>query len=137
MAPRRQPATADGDTAWHQFRLAGLRLVRSGELTTKAVGARCGLTYAQARRFIFLRGDLGRIGPSPFFFLEEENLRAKYPVINATMVLGLSQDTLSRVCASFFNEMSSDRQAAARDHFNSSLSPGRSWVDGLLSRHKD
>jgi len=136
MAPRRPPATADGDAASHQARRTGLRLVRSGELTTKAFGERFGLSYAQARRFIIRGGARRRPGPSPSFSSDEEDLLAKYLVVNATIGRGLSQDALSQVCASYLAELSPERQAAARAQFNGSLSPGRSWVTGFLSRHQ-
>jgi len=59
---------------------------------------------------------------------------AKYLVVNATIGRGLSQDALSRVCASYLAELSSERQAATRAQSNGSLSPGRSWVTGFWSR---
>ena len=105
MAPRRPPATADGDAASHQARRTGLRLVRSGELTTKAFGERFGLSYAQARRFIIRGGALRRPGPSPFFSSDKEDLLSKYLVVNATIGRGLSQDALSQVCASYLAEL--------------------------------
>jgi len=63
MALRRPPATADSEAASPQARLTGLRLLRSGELTTKASGERFGLSYAQARRFNIRGGALRRPGP--------------------------------------------------------------------------
>jgi len=136
MAPRRPPATADGDASSHQARLTGLRLLSSGELATKAFGERFGLSYAQSRRFITCGGSLRRPGLSPFFSSDEEDLLAKYIVVNASIGLGLSQDALSRVCASYLRELSPERQAAARAQFNGSLSPGRTLVTGFLSHHQ-
>ena len=52
MPPRRRLATADGDAASYQTMFAGLRLSRTGKLSTKAFGNRFGLVSAQARRFI-------------------------------------------------------------------------------------
>ena len=136
IAPRRPPATEDGDAARHQARVTRLRLFRSGELTTKVFGDRFWLSYAQARRFIICGGALRRPGPSPLFSSDEEHLLAKYLVVNATLGRGLSQDALTRVCASYLAELSPERQAAPRAQFNGSLSHGNSWVNGFLSRHK-
>jgi len=56
--------------------------------------------------------------------------------VNATIGRWPSQDALTHVCASYLAELSPERQAAARARFNGSLSPGRRWVNGFLSRQQ-
>jgi len=104
-------------------------------MTTKAFAARFRMSYAQARYFVLNGGVLRRRGPSPFFKPEEEALLAKFLATNATIGRGLTQDSLSRICALYLSELSSDRQAAARARFNGSLTPGRGWVSCFLDRH--
>jgi len=135
MAPGGRPALKEDADALHESRLASLRLVRSGALTTAAFAQRFRLSYSKARRFILRDGALRKPGPGPFFTPNEEGLLVKYSVINASIGRGLSQEALSRVCALFLSELSAERQAAARARFNGSLSPGRSWVMCFLGRH--
>jgi len=135
MAPGGRPALEEDADALHESRLAGLRLVRRGALTTAAFAQRFRLSYSKARRFILRDGALRKPGPGPFFTPDEEGLLVKYLVINASIGRGLSQEALSRVCALYLSELSAERQAAARARFNGSLSPGRSWVMCFLGRH--
>jgi len=78
-----------------------------------------------------------RLGPAPFFTAAEEALQAKFIITNATIGQGLSQEAVCRVCADYLDDLSAERQAAARQLFGGTLQPGRSWVRGFLSRHPE
>jgi len=94
MPPVGSSATDAGAADLHKARLAGLRLVRQGGLTTKAFAERFKISYAQARYFILNRGVSRRSGPKPFFSPEEESLLVKYLIFNAKIGRGLSTEAL-------------------------------------------
>lgn len=98
---------------------------------------RSGLSYAQAPRFSIRGEALRRPGPSLILSSDGEGLLAKTFVVNETIGRGLSQDALSRVCASYLQDPSPERQAAGQAQLNGSLSPVRSCATGFLSRHQE
>jgi len=137
MPPHERSARAEDPTDLDKARVAGPKLAKPGGLTTKAFSERFWMSHARARYFV-LNGRVVRCRvPSTFFNPEEKVLLAKYLAVNATVGRGLTQDSVSRVCALYLSELSLDRQAEARARFNGSLTPGRGWVTCVLDRHPE